>query len=106
MSIGHRTGFKQSKSVEPAKENPGEEVLPLASKAAHTGIGGGTATDCANIPPGAVAEDVLQIRFRGVALRLPWAIKAQFSTRPNWTSDVMVFLRVYFFLTNTLCRWP
>ena len=38
-------------------------------------------------------------------LRLPWAIKAQFSTRPNWASDVMVFLSVYFFLTNAQCRW-
>ena len=35
-------------------------------------------------------------------LRPPWAIKAQFSTRPNWASKTMVFLSVYFFLTDTI----
>lgn len=38
-------------------------------------------------------------------LRLPWDIKAQFSTRPNWASDVMAFLAVYFFLTNAALKW-
>ena len=31
-----------------------------------------------------------------------WAIKAQFSTRPNWASNTMVFLSVYFFLTDAV----
>src|SRR5699024_1173803 len=35
--------------VLPAAGDPGEEVLLLASEAAHAGIGVGTATDCANI---------------------------------------------------------
>ena len=38
-------------------------------------------------------------------LRQLWAIKAQFSTRPNWASKTMVFLSVYFSLTNAQCRW-
>ena len=59
--------------VLPAAGDPGEEVLLLASEAAHAGIGGGTATDCANIA-GAVAEDVLQIHFRGADLRLPGTV--------------------------------
>ena len=39
-----------------------------------------------------------------VDLRPPWAIKAQFSTRPNWASKTMVFLCVYFFLTDAQKR--
>ncbi|MEE1490729.1 MAG: hypothetical protein UGF45_01595, partial [Massilioclostridium sp.] len=35
-------------------------------------------------------------------LRPPWAIKAQFSTRPNWASNALVFFGVYFFLTDAL----
>ena len=31
---------------------------------------------------------------------LPWATKAQFSTRPNWASCNFVFFSVYFFLTS------
>ncbi len=31
-----------------------------------------------------------------------WAIKAQFSTRPNWASNTMVFFGVYFYLTDAL----
>ena len=38
-------------------------------------------------------------------LRPLWAIKAQFSTRPNWASKAMVFLSVYFSLTDAPCRW-
>ncbi|WP_207708711.1 hypothetical protein, partial [Clostridium porci] len=33
-------------------------------------------------------------------LRLLWAIKAQFSTKPNWASKNMVVFSVYFSLTD------
>ena len=56
--------------VLPAAWDPGEEVLLLALEIAHAGIGGGTATDYTNIA-GAIAEDMLEIHFRGAALRLP-----------------------------------
>ncbi len=39
------------------------------------------------------------------ALRPLSAIKAQFSTKPNWASNTMVFFSVYFYLTDALRRW-
>ena len=38
-------------------------------------------------------------------LRPLWATKAQFSTKPNWASKTMVFLSVYFSLTDAPSEW-
>ena len=59
--------------VLPAAGDPGEEVLLLASEAAHAGIGAAQ-PQIVPISPGAVAEDVLQIHFRGADLRLPGTV--------------------------------